>query len=166
MKTVHNILVVAAFASVGPGRLMAQTAACVATATSMTPAGWTSPALPAVAPRSHLRVVADIPLPGPANRFDYQSVKRLYINHMNAGRLIVFDLDSSRVVADIEGVDRATGVLVVPSQHKVFVSAAGRHALVVFDDRTLKVEGRVDGIRFPDGIAYAPTPIAPIRALR
>ena len=70
------------------------------------------------------------------------------------------------MVADVEGVDRATGVLVVPSQHKVFVSAAGRHALVAFDDRTLKVEGRVDGIRFPDGIAYAPTLIAPIRAQR
>jgi DNA-binding beta-propeller fold protein YncE len=111
-------------------------------------------------PRGHLRLIADVPLPGPTNRFDYQSVdaaaRRLYINHMNAGRLIVFALDSSRVVADIEGVERATGVLSVPAQHKIFVSAEGRHELVAFDDRTLKAAGRVDGIRFPDGIAYAP----------
>jgi DNA-binding beta-propeller fold protein YncE len=108
-----------------------------------------------------LKLIGDVPLPGPANRFDYESVdpsaRRLYINHMNAGRLVVFDLDSSRVVADIDGLDRATGVLAVPSRHRVYVSAAGRHELVALDDRTLKVAGRVGGIRFPDGIAYAPT---------
>lgn len=75
---------------------------------------------------------------------------------MNAGRLVVFDLDSSRVVADVSGVERATGVLAVPTQHRIYVSAAGRHELLALDVRTLKVAGRLGGIRFPDGIAYAP----------
>lgn len=134
---------------------------CFATKSSLTPASWITPATRSSSgPPGPLRILADIPLPGPANRFDYQSVDpaaaRLYINHMNAGRLIVFDLDSSRVIGDIAGLDRATGVWSVPAQRRVYVSAAGRHELVALDSRTLKVAGRVGGIRFPDGIAYAP----------
>jgi DNA-binding beta-propeller fold protein YncE len=153
--------VAAAATSLGVRPIIAQSASCAATPSSMTPAGWVAPVTrPSTGPRGHLHLVADVPLPGPGNRFDYQSVnpatRRLYISHMNAGRLVVFDLDSSRVVADIGGMDRATGVLAVPAQHMVYVSAAGRHELVALDDRTLKVAGRVGGIRFPDGIAYAP----------
>jgi len=106
-----------------------------------------------------LRLVNDIPLPGPANRFDYQSIDptagRLYISHMNAGRLVVFDLDSARVVRDVEGLPRVTGVWAVPEHHHVYASAAGAHEVAVIDDRTLSVVARVGGIRFPDGIAYA-----------
>jgi hypothetical protein len=36
------------------------------------------------------------------------------------------------------------------------VSAAGAHQVAIIDDRKLTVTSRVDGIRFPDGIAYAP----------
>jgi len=127
----------------------------------MTPSTWVVNRS-ASSPGAHgpLRLVATIPLPGPANRFDYQSVDPtaglLYISHMNAGRLIVLDLDSSRVRREVDSLDRATGVLAVPAQHRIYVSAAGRHELVALDDRTLKVTGRVGGIRFPDGIAYAP----------
>ena len=110
---------------------------------------------------SQPRVIADIPLPGPANRFDYQSIDpaagRLYISHMNAGRLVVFDLDSSRVVREVDGVARATGVWAVPAHHAIYVSAAGNHELAVVDDRSLHIVARIGGIRFPDGIAYAPT---------
>jgi DNA-binding beta-propeller fold protein YncE len=104
--------------------------------------------------------VADIPLPGPANRFDYQNIddgtRRLYVSHMNAGRLVVFDLDSSKVTTEIKGLDCATGVLAVPARHSVYISAAGLHEIAVIDDRTLKITATVGDIRFPDGIAYAP----------
>jgi len=103
--------------------------------------------------------VATIPLAGPTNRFDYQSFddarRRLYINHMNAGHLLAFDVDSQRVAADVGNLPRATGVWAEPEHRAVYVSAAGAHAVVVLDDRTLKEVARVDGIRFPDGIAYA-----------
>ncbi len=60
--------------------------------------------------RPGLTLLREIPLPGPANRFDYQSVdpatRRLYMNHMNAGQTLVFDVDSDRVVAEI-GMSRA-----------------------------------------------------------
>lgn len=134
---------------------------CYATATSLTPADWVSP-VPATAhgPLRALHLVEDLPLPGPANRFDYQNVDsagaRLYISHMGAGTLVVFDLDASRVVAEVGGVRGATGVLAVPERHTVYVSASAAHQVVVIDDRTLGVTARVTGVRFPDGIAWAP----------
>ena len=132
---------------------------CAATPTSLTPAGYHR-LLPAThAPASSaLRVVAEMPLPGPANRFDYQSfdptTHRLYMNHMNAGETLVFSTDSGRIVGRIPRVSRATGVLAIPSLHMVYVSAAGDHNVVGVDDRTLQVVQRVGGIQFPDGIAY------------
>lgn len=77
------------------------------------------------------------------------------MNHMNAGRTIVFDANAAKVITEIAGLPRATGVWAVPSHHQVYVSAAGAHKVAIIDDRTLKVVARVGGIRFPDGIAYA-----------
>jgi DNA-binding beta-propeller fold protein YncE len=136
------------------------TSACYARPFSMTPPAWIAPAFPAqAAPKFGLRLVREISLPGPANRFDYQSFDpttgRLYINHMNAGRTVVLDANAGRVVAEISGVSRATGIWAVPSHHQVYISAAGAHEVAIVDDRTLRITARVGGIRFPDGIAYA-----------
>jgi hypothetical protein len=64
--------------------------------------------LTAAAPEEPLRTVADLPLPGPAVRFDYQSLDadagRLYVAHMNADRLLVVDVRKRVVVASLEGV--------------------------------------------------------------
>ena len=144
------------------GRANAQSAssACYATPGSMTPVSWHAPSsATGAAPKPGFTLLRQIPLPGPANRFDYQSVDvatgRIYMNHMNAGRTIVFDADSGKVVAEITDLPRATGVLAVPARHQVYVSAAGAHEVAIIDDRTLKVTSRAGGIRFPDGIAYA-----------
>ncbi|HMC54472.1 MAG TPA: YncE family protein, partial [Gemmatimonadaceae bacterium] len=130
------------------------------TQTSLTPASWrSSPQAQQAAPKSGLTLVAELPLPGPANRFDYQSVDtasgRIYMNHMNAGSTIVFDADSSRVVAEIPNVRRATGVLVVPAHHQVYISSGGSGNVAIVDDRTLRIVARVDDVLFPDGIGYA-----------
>ena len=46
---------------------------------------------------SVLKEVAEIPLLGPAVRFDYQSFDgRLYVAHMNADHLVVFDAQRGR----------------------------------------------------------------------
>lgn len=141
-----------------PGR--AQAPSCMATPTSLTPARYETAPETVVRGDGALRLVGDVVLPGPANRFDYQSIdpaaRRLYISHMDAGRLVVFDLDAAKVIAEVPGVDRATGVRAVPERHAVYVSAAGRHEVAAIDDRTLRVVATVGGIRFPDGIAWAP----------
>ncbi len=150
-----------ALGSVLPITAVAQ-GACSASRTSLTPAGWPTPipSAPVGAARGPLRVLQDVPLPGPANRFDYQSIDpaagRLYLNHMNAGELLVFDLNAAKLIGRISGLPRTTGVWAVPALHKVFVSAAGAGEVAVIDDRTLAVIARVGGLRFPDGIGFAP----------
>ncbi|HET6348687.1 MAG TPA: hypothetical protein VFH88_06345, partial [Candidatus Krumholzibacteria bacterium] len=63
------------------------------------------PALVSAAPAHVLLPVADVPLPGRATRFDYQSLDpltgRLYIAHMGDGKLLVFDTHGRNVVASL-----------------------------------------------------------------
>lgn len=96
-----------------------------------------------------LRLVADVALPGSASRFDYQSLEstsgRLFISHMGAGRLVVFDVRAGQVIANLDGFPTVTGVLAVPSEHRAYASATGDHAVVVLDDSTLQTVARVPG---------------------
>ena len=154
------IVLVSVLAAVS-GSAQQRQAGCLATTASLTPTGWVSPRMGGGSPvRPGLKLVREITLPGPANRFDYQSVDtasgRIYINHMNAGRTIVFDANKGRVISEIRDVPRATGVWAVPLHHHVYISAAGSHEVAIVDDRTLKIVSRIGGFRFPDGIAYAP----------
>src|SRR5439155_21060955 len=68
--------------------------------------------------------VTDVPLPGAAVRFDYQSIdttaNRLYISHMNVGELVIFDLKARRVEGTIGDLPRTTGVWSVPALGKVY----------------------------------------------
>ena len=144
----------------------AQAPVCTATGRTMTPGGWKAPAL-GEASRESVKegavppsVVADVPLPGPPRRFDYQSfdptTNRLYISHMHGDRLDVFDTKADTLIASLEGFPGATGVWAVPELHKVYVSVTDRHRVAVVDDRTLRTIAWVSGADFPDGIAYAP----------
>jgi YVTN family beta-propeller protein len=118
-----------------------------------------SPAQPAP-PRQILATVATIPLPGPAVRFDYQSLDtahhRLYISHMDADRLIVFDVRTRRVLASLPGFARVHGVLAVPQIARVYASATGDHRVNIVDMQTLKTIATAGPIDYPDGIAFAP----------
>src|SRR3989441_328516 len=123
-------------------------------------ARWSGTIPPASTARAPLRLVADEQLPGNASRFDYQSLEsasgRLFISHMGAGQLVVFDVGAGRVIGNLDGFPTVTGVLAVPTEHRAYASATGDHAVVVVDDSTLQIVARVPGPRFPDGIAYAP----------
>ena len=78
-----------------------------------------------------LRIVADVPMPGPAVRFDYQSLDqdqgRLYISHMNADQLVVFDTTTRQVVANLDGFKRVHGVWAVSALGRVYASVTGDH---------------------------------------
>jgi DNA-binding beta-propeller fold protein YncE len=108
-----------------------------------------------------LRVVADVPLPGPAVRFDYQSLDvtsgRLYIAHMNADQLVVVDINKREVVANLDGFHRVHGVIAVPELGRVYASVTGDHQVAVIDSTDLKTLTRVGEIKYPDGLAYVPT---------
>jgi DNA-binding beta-propeller fold protein YncE len=110
---------------------------------------------------SVLTEVVDIPMPGPAVRFDYQSLDaesgRLYISHMNADQMIVFDTTKRVVVANLDGFKRVHGVWAVPELARVYASVTGEHAVAVVDSKTLHTLTKVGPITYPDGLAYAPT---------
>ncbi len=107
-----------------------------------------------------LTLVADVPMPGPAVRFDYQSLDtvnhRLYIAHMNADQLVVFDTEKREVVVNLDGFKRVHGVFVAPEVHRLFASATGDHQVVAVDIQTLRSVGTAGPISYPDGLAYAP----------
>jgi YVTN family beta-propeller protein len=107
-----------------------------------------------------LSTVAAIPLPGPAVRFDYQSLDaahgRLYISHMDADRLLVFDVRTRRVLANLPGFARVHGVLAVPQIARVYASATGDHRVNIVDMQTLKTLATAGPIDYPDGLAFAP----------
>jgi len=109
-----------------------------------------------------LNKVADIALPGPAVRFDYQSFDpsqgRLYIAHMNANQLVVFDVAKRQAIANLDGFPSVHGVWAVPELGRVYASATGEHKLAVVDMKRLKTVAKVGTINYPDGIAYAPGP--------
>src|SRR5579864_1981761 len=123
--------------------------------------GCTTAATPSDNPESApLKQVADVPLPGPAIRFDYQSLdpvhNRLYIAHMNADQLVVFDVAKREVVANLDGFPNVHGVWAVPEISRVYASATGEHKVAVVDMQTLKTIAKTGPVKYPDGIAYAP----------
>jgi DNA-binding beta-propeller fold protein YncE len=109
-----------------------------------------------------LRLVADAPLTGPAVRFDYQSLDAstglLYIAHMNAGQLVVFDVGKREVLRTLDGFHGVHGVIAVPEEKRVYASVTDDHEVAVVDQETLGTVARVGTIRYPDGLAYAPGP--------
>ncbi|BBQ03412.1 hypothetical protein BSFA1_85400 (plasmid) [Burkholderia sp. SFA1] len=104
--------------------------------------------------------VADVPLPGRATRFDYESGdparNLLFVAHLGDGEVVAFDMSAGRVVATIPEVAEVHGVLVVPELARVFASATGTNEVVVIDETTLKIIARTPGGIYPDGMAYAP----------
>jgi DNA-binding beta-propeller fold protein YncE len=107
-----------------------------------------------------LTKVADIPMPGPAVRFDYQtfdaSSGRLYIAHMNADHLVVFDTSKRQVVANLDGFERVHGVNVAPEIHRLYASVTGNRQVAAVDTESLKTLGTAGPITYPDGLAYVP----------
>jgi DNA-binding beta-propeller fold protein YncE len=104
-------------------------------------------------------LVANIPLPGPSNRFDYTSLdsrsNKLYIAHMDAGRLLVFDIKARRVLQTIKA-PGVHGVIAVPQLHRVYASATDARQLFTIDSRNGRVIARAPAGSYPDGLVYDP----------
>jgi DNA-binding beta-propeller fold protein YncE len=102
---------------------------------------------------------AELALPGAATRFDYQDIDsargHLIVAHMNDDAVLVIDLPSRTVVAQLNGIRRARGVCVADSIGVIFVTSLPNR-LVVIDAKSLKELRRVVTGDRPDGVAWDP----------
>lgn len=106
------------------------------------------------------RVAKDLPLPGDTSRWDYQtydgSAHRLYVAHLGASEIVVFDTQRERVVGVVRGVDQVHGLVLAPDLGRLFASATGRNEVDIIDISTLRVGPAVAAGDYPDGLAYVP----------
>jgi YVTN family beta-propeller protein len=104
-----------------------------------------------------LREVARISLPGGSVRFDYTSLDpashRLYIAHMDADELLVFDVRTRRVLKTIRA-PGVHGVIAVAALGRVYASATNDHDVLTINARTNAVIARAPAGSYPDGLAY------------
>jgi DNA-binding beta-propeller fold protein YncE len=104
-------------------------------------------------------MVANLPLPGPSNRFDYASLDpetdRLWIAHMDAGQLLTYDVRHRRVVHTVTA-PGVHGVIAVSRTGRVYASATDDHEMLTIDARTGRVLLRAPAGQYPDGLAYDP----------
>ena len=109
---------------------------------------------------AHLHTVADLPLTGGTSRFDYQSedprTSLLFIAHLGASTVTVFDLASERIRANIAHISDAHGVLAIPELGRVYASATGENQVEVIDEQKLAVVATIPAGVYPDGMAYDP----------
>jgi YVTN family beta-propeller protein len=107
-----------------------------------------------------LKFVTDVPLPGGTHRFDYQCIdtasRLLFIAHMGSDAIIVFDMDSGKVIKEIRGMSDVHGVLAVPELKHVYASVTGKDQVAVIDENSLQVIANIPVGDYPDGLAYAP----------
>ena len=104
-----------------------------------------------------LVLVADAPLPGAANRFDYQDLDvargHLVVAHMNDAAVLVLNLRDGSVEKLLPGIPTARGVVVAGEPGRIFVTAAP-NTLVIIDGSTLTELQRVSTGSAPDGVGW------------
>src|SRR5947209_3585978 len=107
-----------------------------------------------------LRTLRDVPLPGDTSRFDYESIDpaahRLYIAHLGAGSVVVYDTQQGQIITEIGGLPGVHGVLAIPELGRVYATATDTRQIAVIDTASLSVVATAQGDGYPDGLAYAP----------
>jgi YVTN family beta-propeller protein len=107
-----------------------------------------------------LGAVKDTRLPGDTSRFDYQAFDpdtgRLYIAHLGASEIVVFDTKTDQVLATITNVSQVHGVIVVPQLARLYASSTGNNTVSVIDTASLQILTTVPAGDYPDGLAYDP----------
>ena len=116
---------------------------------SMGPVAWAQESVQATHPVHKIAV-------GGEGGWDYLTVdseaKRLFVSRGN--RVTIVDLVSETVVGELTDTPGVHGVALVPELGKGFTSNGGDSSLTVFDLKTLKATGKVQGRGVPDAILY------------
>lgn len=104
--------------------------------------------------------IQDVPLPGDTSRFDYESIDpnthRLFIAHLGAGTVPVFDIASGTMLGEVQNVPGVHGVIAVPELGRVYATATNANQVAVIDPQSLTVIATIPGGDYPDGLTYDP----------
>src|SRR2546421_5452765 len=77
------------------------------------------------------RVLRDVPLPGDTSRWDYlsydSSAHRLYIAHLGASEVVVFDTEQQRVPGAVHDAAGVHGLGATPQRSALFASTPTEH---------------------------------------
>ena len=114
---------------------------------------------PSPGPRLPLVLVADVPLPGGATRFDYQEIdprkSHLVIAHMNDGAVVIANLSDGSAVKQLTGIPVARGIAVADDVGLIFATSSPNQ-LVLIDNASLTEVRRVRTGNGPDGVGWDP----------
>jgi DNA-binding beta-propeller fold protein YncE len=120
--------------------------------TSSIDAGPSTPHLPLV-------LVADVPLPGSAVRFDYQEIDpmrgQLVVAHMNYNSVLILSVADGSVLRELTNIPTPRGVAIASDIGRIFVTSTPGH-LVLIDATTLMETSRVVVGSAPDGCGWDP----------
>jgi YVTN family beta-propeller protein len=112
-------------------------------------------------PTLPVQQIADIPLTGSPNRFDYPNLdphtRLLYLTHSASNTLIIFDTMSKMIVADIPGIHDVHAVAVAPDLKRVFATSNSDNQVAVIDEHTHAIVARIPVGASPDGLVYDQT---------
>jgi YVTN family beta-propeller protein len=123
-------------------------------------AGLLGPATRAQQLPADLHTVRDVQLPGDTSRFDYESLDpqthRLYISHLGAGTIPVYDVQAGSIDGEIQDVPGVHGVLAIPELGRVYATATNANQVAVIDPQMLAVTATIPGGVYPDGMTWDP----------
>jgi DNA-binding beta-propeller fold protein YncE len=135
--------------------IVALSTACGSNSSGPTGAGAASSA-----GQGRLSTIADVQLPGDTSRWDYQSLDPqshwLFIAHLGAGEVVVYDTARAAVVGTVRGVAGVHGIVAVPELRRVYASATDVQQVAVIDADSLAIIATVRSPGYPDGLAYVP----------
>lgn len=104
---------------------------------------------------SGYKVTGKIPVEGEGG-WDYlvvdEAARRLYLSH--ATHVVVFDVDSHKVVGDIPDTQGVHGIALAPELGRGFVSNGRANSVTIFDLKTLKTLSVVPAGTNPDAVLY------------
>jgi YVTN family beta-propeller protein len=112
-------------------------------------------------PTLEVQQIADIPLTGSPNRFDYTYLdpnsRLLYLTHSASNTAIIFDTVSRKIVANIPGIPDVHAVAVASDLGRIFATSNTKNQVVVINAHTRAILARIPVGNSPDGLIYDQT---------
>jgi DNA-binding beta-propeller fold protein YncE len=123
----------------------------------------TTSVLPASAQeQAPLKLEQAFPLPSTVKgHFDHLAVdlerRRLFLTPEDFHAVLVIDLNSGKLLRQIEGVAKPHGVLFKADSNELYVTDGGDGSLKIFDAATYRLKSRVPLLKDADSIGFDPT---------